>query len=179
MRNSGATAVVEGVGDFCAEYMTNGAVLNLGAFAKGFGNGMSGGFAYQYDPYKKFTHCISHDSVLLGYVDNNTEEAEIHAQAIHTMLQWHAKSTGSKKASWLLKNWNVERANFAYITPRALLQYQDSEAILEAKPRKELAEELASALAAFQVNKLKKAWRSGQPVMKGSVPNRDYFPWSS
>lgn len=173
VRNSGATAVVEGVGDFCAEYMTNGAVLNLGAFAKGFGNGMSGGFAYQYDPYKKFTHCISHDSVLLGYVDNNTEEAEIHAQAIHTMLQWHAKSTGSKKASWLLKNWNVERANFAYITPRALLQYQDSEAILEAKPRKELAEELASALAAFQVNKLKKAWRSGQPVMKGSVPNPD------
>lgn len=50
--------------------MTNGAVLNLGAFAKGFGNGMSGGFAYQYDPYRKFTDCISHDSVLLGYVDD-------------------------------------------------------------------------------------------------------------
>lgn len=49
VRNSGATAVVEGVGDFCCEYMTNGAVLNLGAFGKGFGNGMSGGFVYQYD----------------------------------------------------------------------------------------------------------------------------------
>ena len=50
VRNSGATAVVEGVGDFCCEYMTNGAVLNLGSFGKGLGNGMSGGFLYQYDP---------------------------------------------------------------------------------------------------------------------------------
>ena len=50
VRNSGATAVVEGVGDFCCEYMTNGAVLNLGTFGKGLGNGMSGGFVYQYDP---------------------------------------------------------------------------------------------------------------------------------
>ena len=55
VRNSGATAVVEGVGDFCAEYMTNGAVLNLGAFSSGYGNGMSGGFAYQYDPERKLS----------------------------------------------------------------------------------------------------------------------------
>ncbi|MEO1475449.1 MAG: glutamate synthase-related protein, partial [Pseudomonadota bacterium] len=45
VRNSGAVAVVEGVGDFCCEYMTNGAVLNIGGYSKGFGNGMSGGFA--------------------------------------------------------------------------------------------------------------------------------------
>src|SRR5690606_39137451 len=50
VRNSGVTAVVEGVGDFACEYMTNGAVLNLGAFGTGLGNGMSGGFLYQYDP---------------------------------------------------------------------------------------------------------------------------------
>ena len=67
----------------------------------------------------------------------------------------------------------MERANFAYITPRALLQYQDYEAILETKPRKELAEELATALASFQVNKLKKAWRSGTAVIKGIVPDAD------
>jgi glutamate synthase (NADPH/NADH) large chain len=173
VRNSGATAVVEGVGDFCAEYMTNGAVLNLGAFAKGFGNGMSGGFAYQYDPYRKFTNCISHDSVLLAYLDDKAEASEIHAQAIHSMLEWHVKATGSKKACWLLKHWHEERANFAYITPRALLQYQDYEAILDAKPRKELAEELATALAGFQVNKLKKAWRSETPVIKGIVPDSE------
>ena len=89
------------------------------------------------------------------------------------MLEWHVKATGSKKASWLLKHWHEERANFAYITPRALLQYQDYEAILDAKPRKELAEELATALAGFQVNKLKKAWRSGMPVVKGIVPDSE------
>ncbi|MBT6028285.1 MAG: glutamate synthase large subunit [Porticoccaceae bacterium] len=171
VRNSGATAVVEGVGDFCAEYMTNGAVLNLGSFAKGFGNGMSGGFAYQYDPYGKFTNSISHDSVILGSLADSAEEAEIHAQAVHTLLEWHVDATSSKKATWLLEHWAEERANFAYITPKALLQYQDYEAILEAKSRKELLEELAVALAAFQVNKLKRAWRSGEPVIKGSVPD--------
>ena len=173
VRNSGSTAVVEGVGDFCAEYMTNGAVLNLGAFAKGFGNGMSGGFAYQYDPQRIFTDCISHDSVLLGYCDENTEESRIHQQAVLTMLEWHVAATGSKKASWLLKNWQQESANFAFITPRALLQYQDSDAILKTKTQKELVEELSVALAGFQVNKLKKAWRSGDPIAKGMVPNPD------
>ncbi|MEL7117521.1 MAG: glutamate synthase-related protein, partial [Pseudomonadota bacterium] len=63
VRNSGATAVVEGVGDFFAEYMTNGAVLNLGGFSKGYGNGMSGGFAYQYDPEGRMPEMISRDSV--------------------------------------------------------------------------------------------------------------------
>jgi glutamate synthase (NADPH/NADH) large chain len=53
VRNSGAMAVVEGVGDFACEYMINGAVLNLGGFGKGFCNGMSGGNAYQYDPENK------------------------------------------------------------------------------------------------------------------------------
>ncbi|MEM9912592.1 MAG: glutamate synthase-related protein, partial [Pseudomonadota bacterium] len=66
VRNSGATAVVEGVGDFCAEYMTNGAILNLGSFSKGYGNGMSGGFAYQYDPDNRLPDMISADSVIMG-----------------------------------------------------------------------------------------------------------------
>lgn len=171
VRNSGATAVVEGVGDFCAEYMTNGAVLNIGSFANGFGNGMSGGFAYQYDPQRQFNRCISHDSVLLAYLDGKSDEAALHEQAIITMLEWHVAATGSKKASWLLENWNAESSNFAYITPRALLQYQDAEAILEAKSEKELLEELAVALAGFQVNKLKKAWRAGDPVLQGMVPD--------
>jgi glutamate synthase domain-containing protein 3 len=73
VRNSGATAVVEGVGDFCAEYMTNGAVLNLGAFSAGYGNGMSGGFAYQYDPDRQLEGSVSHDSVLLGSITDGTK----------------------------------------------------------------------------------------------------------
>ena len=171
VRNSGASAVVEGVGDFCAEYMTNGSILNLGDFSKGFGNGMSGGFAYQYDPTRTFSGSVSHDSVILSYLSEDNEESRIHAEAIVAMLQWHLEATGSQKARWLLENWDLEKKNFAFITPIALLQYQDSQAILKTKSRKELLEELASALAGYQVNKLKKAWRAGKPILKGVVPD--------
>ncbi len=171
VRNSGATAVVEGVGDFCAEYMTNGAVLNLGGFAKGFGNGMSGGFAYQYDPEGRLPGFISQDSVLMGSITGNDPLAEIHAEAVHTLLTWHLEATGSKRARAILDDWENERQHFAFIMPKALLQYQDAEAILAAKPRKALVEELATGLAAMQVNKLKRHWRSGEAVMGGRVPH--------
>lgn len=170
VRNSGATAVVEGVGDFCAEYMTNGTVLNLGGFAKGFGNGMSGGFAYQYDPEGKFSNFISQDSVLLGEIAGDSDEAMIHQDAVKTLLTWHLEATGSEKAAFILENWESELDNFSFIMPKALLQYQDADAILKAKSRKELLEELATGLATRQVNKLKKAWRSGDPVLNGRVP---------
>lgn len=170
VRNSGATAVVEGVGDFACEYMTNGAVLNLGAFGKGFGNGMSGGFAYQYDPYGELASKVATDSALLGNITDDNEMARVHSQAIQQLLQWHLEVTGSKRAAWLLENWEAERQNFVFVMPRALLLYQDSEEILKAKPRKELLEELSSALAAFQVRKFKLAYRDGKPVIGGKVP---------
>ncbi|MDR5172089.1 glutamate synthase large subunit [Methylobacillus flagellatus] len=170
VRNSGTTAVVEGVGDFACEYMTNGAVLNLGAFGKGFGNGMSGGFAYQYDPYGELSGKVAADSVLLGNITDDTEMARVHSQAIRQLLQWHLEATGSKRAAWLLENWEAERQNFVFAMPRALLLYQDSDEILKAKPRKELLEELSSALAAFQVRKFKLAYRDGKPVVGGKVP---------
>ncbi|MFE3837390.1 glutamate synthase-related protein [Pseudogemmobacter sonorensis] len=170
VRNSGATAVVEGVGDFCVEYMTNGAVLNLGAFGKGFANGMSGGFAYQYDPYDALPHKASHDSVVIGRLDGG-EAAQIHAQAVRQLLEWHHSATGSAKAEWLLANWAREVSHFAWALPRALLQYQDADEILKARPRKELLEELATALVGHQIRKLKKAWRRGIPVLRGHVPD--------
>ena len=98
-----------------------------------------------------------------GSLSESSEQSDIHAQAVKTLLVWHVEATNSQKAKQLLVNWDDEKKNFSYIIPRALLQYQDSEAILAAKPRKELLEELATALAAHQVNKLKRAWRSGQP----------------
>ena len=170
VRNSGASAVVEGVGDFCVEYMTNGAVLNLGAFGKGFANGMSGGFAYQYDPYDQLSHRASHDSVRIGRLDGS-EESVIHAQAVHQLLDWHHAATGSAKAEFLLANWAQEQAHFAWALPRALLQYQDADEILKAKPRKDLIEELAQALVTHQIRKLKKAWRRGIPVLRGRTPD--------
>ncbi|MFT4267168.1 MAG: glutamate synthase-related protein [Xenophilus sp.] len=170
VRNSGATAVVEGVGDFCCEYMTNGAVLNLGAFGKGFGNGMSGGFAYQYDPYGTLAGQVAADSVLLGSLTDGSPMAAVHAQAVQLLLQWHVEATGSERARWLLQNWEAERAHFVYAMPRALLQYQDGGEILKAKPRKELLEELSAALAAHQVRQFKLAWRDGRTVLDGEAP---------
>ncbi|MFT4014892.1 MAG: glutamate synthase-related protein [Paracoccus sp. (in: a-proteobacteria)] len=170
VRNSGATAVVEGVGDFGVEYMTNGAVLNLGSFGKGFANGMSGGFAYQYDPYDQLSHKASHDSVRIGRLDGG-EESVIHALAVRQLLEWHHIATGSAKAEWLLSNWAQEQGHFAWALPRALLQYQDADEILKARPRKDLVEELSQALVTHQIRKLKKSWRRGIPVLRGRVPD--------
>lgn len=170
VRNSGATAVVEGVGDFCCEYMTNGAVLNLGTFGKGFGNGMSGGFAYQYDPYGSLASLAAGDSVLFGSVAEDNEMAHVHKQAVFTMLNWHLEATNSPRAAWLLEHWETECQNFVYVMPRSLLLYQDSAEILKAKSRKDLLEELSTALAGHQVAKFKSAWREGKPIANGAVP---------
>jgi glutamate synthase (NADPH/NADH) large chain len=171
VRNSGATAVVEGVGDFCAEYMTNGAILNIGGFAKGFGNGMSGGFAYQYDPEGRLQDMMSQDSVLAGTLVDGSDHATIHEQAVRQMLTWHVEATGSAKGKNLLADWENTRAHMAWVMPKALLQYQDADAILAARSRKELIEELSTALAAHQIAELKKAWKQGRPVHRGAVPS--------
>ncbi|MEM9437214.1 MAG: glutamate synthase-related protein, partial [Pseudomonadota bacterium] len=158
VRNSGATAVVEGVGDFCAEYMTNGAILNLGGFSKGYGNGMSGGFAYQYDPEGLLKDAISHDSVFMGTLTDGSAEGEIHRDAVHQLLEWHLEATGSAKAGELLESWDEAQHHMAWVMPKALLQYQDQDAILAARSRKELVEELASALSMHQIMELKRAY---------------------
>ncbi|MEM9552100.1 MAG: glutamate synthase-related protein, partial [Pseudomonadota bacterium] len=170
VRNSGATAVVEGVGDFCAEYMTNGAILNLGGFAKGFGNGMSGGFAYQYDPDARLPGMMSQDSVLAGTLVDGSDHAAIHEDAVRQMLTWHVEATGSKLGEDLLGDWDNTRASMAWIMPKALLQYQDADEILAARSRKELVEELSTALAAHQIAVLKSAWKHGRLVHRGTVP---------
>ncbi|KZM49092.1 glutamate synthase-related protein [Labrenzia sp. OB1] len=170
VRNSGATAVVEGVGEFCCEYMTNGAVLNIGSFGKGFANGMSGGFAYQYDPYGELGGKVSRDSVQLHGLGEETPLATMHADAVRHLLRLHVEATGSAKASWLLDHWESERRNFVYAMPKSLLLYQDSDAILAARPRKELIEELSGALVAHQLQKFKAALKAGKPILDGAVP---------
>ncbi|WP_316859515.1 hypothetical protein [uncultured Cohaesibacter sp.] len=133
VRNSGATAVVEGVGDFCCEYMTNGAVMNLGGFGKGFCNGMSGGVAYQYDPYDQLENLHSHDSVKLHRLDGDNDRAKIHRLAVERLLRYHIKFTNSAKARFLLEHFDTEIANFKFATPLALETYQNYEAILKSQ----------------------------------------------
>ena len=166
VRNSGATAVVEGVGDFGCEYMTNGAVVNLGSFGKGLGNGMSGGFLYQYDPSGDAERWISHDSLVLGRV----VDVDFHERAVHTLLTWHVEATGSERAERILENWEAEREHFLVGTPRALLLYQDTDRILAAHSRKELLDELATALAGHQLRRYKLHFRDREPVCGGAVP---------
>ena len=171
VRNSGATAVVEGVGDFCAEYMTNGAILNLGGFAKGMGNGMSGGFVYQYDPDRRVPDMISHDSVLSGTLVDGSDHAAIHECVMKQLLAWHIDATGSDLAHQLFDDWDNTRSHMAWIMPKALLQYQDADEILAARSRKFLVDELATSLACHQIAQLKAAWKLGRAVHRGTVPN--------
>ncbi|WP_373236488.1 glutamate synthase-related protein [Cohaesibacter celericrescens] len=172
VRNSGATAVVEGVGDFCGEYMTNGAIMNLGGFGKGFCNGMSGGVAYQYDPYNQLETLYSADSVKLHQLDGDNDRAALHREAVKALLERHIKFTGSSKAKFILENFTTEVSNFKFATPLALETYQNYEAILKANTPKELKEELAQALVSYQIRKFKVAYRDGTVIAGGAIPQQ-------
>lgn len=166
VRNSGSTAVVEGVGDFCCEYMTGGSVLNLGDFGASLGNGMSGGFVYQYDPDGQLEHRVSADSLVLGPVAGDA----VHEQAVQQMLKWHIEATGSELGQSLLDNWETVRAAFMVGTPRALLQYQDHTVVAANSTRSELIDELANFLSQHQVTRYRSQLRDGQPLFTGAAP---------
>ncbi|NYD67253.1 glutamate synthase-related protein [Agromyces atrinae] len=169
VRNSGASAVVEGIGEFGAEYMTNGAVLNIGGFGTGLGNGMSGGFLYQYDPEGLRSTNVSVDSVVVTALTDETHGA-YHEAAVRLLLEWHVEATGSPRAAALLADWATAREHFFFGMPRALLLYQDSDEILAAKSRKELLEELAGAVAADTLHAFTADYRASRPVQGGRAP---------
>ncbi|MFT4125290.1 MAG: glutamate synthase-related protein [Gordonia sp. (in: high G+C Gram-positive bacteria)] len=176
VRNSGATAVVEGLGEFGCEYMTGGAVFNLGGFGNGLGNGMSGGFLYQYDPLCELDKKISGDSVIVGSITGVDDPfAPIHHHAAYLLLQMHAEATDSALASRLLDNWETERHYVSYAMPRALLAHQDAQYLLTTMSRRALLEELAAALATHQIQTLKKDVRAGTAVLAGAVPSYGEF----
>merc|ERR1719297_41085 len=78
VRNSGALAVVEGVGDHCSEYMTGGRLLVLGNTGRNFGAGMSGGIAYVYDPNQTFQENVNMGLVGLETIDDDVEKEEVY-----------------------------------------------------------------------------------------------------
>ncbi|WP_424463821.1 glutamate synthase-related protein [Pseudoclavibacter helvolus] len=169
VRNSGATAVVEGIGDFGCEYMTNGAVLNLGSAGKGLGNGMSGGFVYQYDADGTTRDNVSADSLLVFPITDSSH-GEFHEAAVKLLLEWHLEATGSPLAARILSDWEAERSKFFCGMPRALLLYQDADEILAAKGRKELLDELSTSIATHRIRLFKEAYRGGHPVIGGRTP---------
>ncbi|MFJ8336303.1 glutamate synthase-related protein [Streptomyces sp. NPDC094437] len=169
VRNSGATAVVEGLGDFGCEYMTGGTVLNLGGFGKGLGNGMSGGFLYQYDPTGEVRDRVSADSLLVFPV-TDTAHGAFHEEAVRLLLTWHLEATGSPLAARLLENWEAERQYVYGGMPRALLLYQDAGEILAAATRAELLDELATSVATDKLRSFKVDYRDRRTVLGGRAP---------
>jgi glutamate synthase domain-containing protein 3 len=112
VRNSGAEAVVEGVGDHGCEYMTGGRAVILGRTGRNFGAGMSGGIAYVLDEDGLFPTRANTDTVDL---DPLTEEDE---QIIQRMVRRHFQYTRSQKADEVLRKWNTYAPRFVKVFPR-------------------------------------------------------------
>ena len=125
VRNSGATAVVEGVGDHGCEYMTGGRVVVLGRTGRNFGAGMSGGVAYVHDPDGTFPALVNPEMVDL---DPLTDEDRAF---LADRVKRHQEETDSAVAERLLAAWSVECERFVKVMPR------DYKAVLEATRRAE------------------------------------------
>ncbi len=112
VRNSGAHAVVEGVGDHGCEYMTGGRVVVLGETGRNFAAGMSGGIAYVWDPDKTFTRMVNMEMVDL---DPLIEPADVD-EVLH-MITRHREYTGSLRAEFILQDWEKQKDNFIKVIP--------------------------------------------------------------
>jgi glutamate synthase domain-containing protein 3 len=112
VRNSGATTVVEGVGDHGCEYMTGGLVVILGKTGRNFAAGMSGGLAYVLDEHNQFTSHCNTEMVSLERVSDHEEIARLRG-----LLEEHVQSTGSKKGQRLLASWSQTVSLFVKVFP--------------------------------------------------------------
>ena len=130
VRNSGATTVVEGVGDHCCEYMTGGKVVVLGKTGRNFAAGMSGGIAYVYDVENEFINGLCNTETI-EFEDISNEDAE----ELKLIIEKHVLYTGSKKAVAILADWNTSLKNFVRVMPieykRALKRLETEETMVE------------------------------------------------
>jgi glutamate synthase domain-containing protein 2/glutamate synthase domain-containing protein 1/glutamate synthase domain-containing protein 3 len=113
VRNSGATAVVEGVGDHGCEYMTGGTVVVLGGCGRNFAAGMSGGVAYVFDERFDFADKRCN----LAAVDLDPVAAEEDTTLVRTLIARHVELTGSRRGRWILDNWAEMLPRFVKIFP--------------------------------------------------------------
>ena len=112
VRNSGAKAVVEGIGDHGCEYMTGGAVLVLGKIGRNFGAGMSGGIAYIYKNEQFSKNKFNMEMIDLESIKDQDEDI------ISDMLENHFSNTNSKIAKMILSKWRREKNNFIKVMPK-------------------------------------------------------------
>jgi glutamate synthase (NADPH/NADH) large chain len=112
VRNSGAIAVVEGVGDHCCEYMTGGRVAVLGPTGRNFAAGMSGGVAYVWNREGNFDYFCNMEMVELSLIEEASYRKEL-----HELIRQHYLYTGSKLARTMLDDWNRYVDEFIQIVP--------------------------------------------------------------
>ncbi|HEX3942255.1 MAG TPA: glutamate synthase-related protein [Acidobacteriaceae bacterium] len=117
VRNSGALAVVEGVGDHACEYMTGGLVAVLGSTGQNFGAGMTGGLAWVFDEDGQFvSRTRYHSSFLTPEPYAVLDPAE--CESLRDLIVLHAEKTASTRARWILSEWDRLSAHFVRLTPR-------------------------------------------------------------
>jgi glutamate synthase (NADPH/NADH) large chain len=162
VRNSGATAVIEGAGDHCCEYMTGGIVVVLGKTGRNFAAGMSGGIAYVLDEDGAFPTLCNMSMVELepipaeeeanakfyghaadletsGHVEVMADMTQFDAQRLHILISRHARFAGSVKAAHILANWSDYLPKFRKVMP---VEYRRALA--------EMAKERAAAMQAAE-----------------------------
>jgi glutamate synthase domain-containing protein 2/glutamate synthase domain-containing protein 1/glutamate synthase domain-containing protein 3 len=143
VRNSGVNAVVEGVGDHGCEYMTGGRVVVIGQTGRNFAAGMSGGIAYVLDEKGDFATRTNKQMVSLGKLDKPAEIEEV-----RTLIEKHAKLTGSNRAKGILANWTENVDKFVRVIPK---DYQRMLACIERAQAQGLTGDEA-VMAAFEEN---------------------------
>ncbi len=111
VRNSGATAVVEGAGDHCCEYMTNGVVLVLGETGRNFGAGMTGGVGYVLDENNVFEQRYNPQLVRIARLDGEDEKK------VKALIEKHVQFTGSRYGEQILRKWDTAKTRFWKIFP--------------------------------------------------------------
>ncbi|MEM6893783.1 MAG: glutamate synthase large subunit [Bacteroidota bacterium] len=117
VRNSGAKAVVEGIGDHGCEYMTGGTAVILGSVGRNFGAGMSGGIAYVYDTDKTFTSRCNGEALNLLAVEDSED-----ITALRELIENHYNATLSPIAQYILENWEQELSKFIKVFPEEYRQ---------------------------------------------------------
>ena len=137
VRNSGALAVVEGVGDHGCEYMTGGRVVVLGATGRNFAAGMSGGLAFVLDPDAQFARRCNRDMV-----DLDPLVADEDVSLVHELLARHVLLTGSAVGRRVLDRWPDVLSQFVVVAPR---DYKKARAVAAARPTPAASGDLVGA----------------------------------
>ena len=117
VRNSGATAVIEGSGDHCCEYMTDGVVVVLGRTGVNFGAGMTGGFAYVLDIERDFVDRYNHELIDIHRISPESMEAHLHH--LRALIVQHVAATGSEWGELILEDYRTFLPKFWVVKPKA------------------------------------------------------------